>query len=235
MLCVFVCFVFFAPFFAPFFAYVHTYCIVLCIYLWHVTNKVSIYKLTQSCSINKSVSAIIDVLNAKCQKDFDLSSGSTCVSNALESLYHTHFFSVLENDRRSDPNQKNKLRTYRTFKTGYQFEPYLDALKNRGVFSKMAKFRLSNHNLLIEKGRHAGTQLEKRLCPFGCDVVEDEFHFFARCPSIQNLREEYFTNTILIFVKTVTCFPIWILFLHWAVLITTSLSRLLFLSPGLFA
>jgi hypothetical protein len=49
-------------------------------------------------------------------------------------------------------------------------------IKSRLVLSKLTKFRLSNHNLTIEKGRHLRIPVKERLCPFGCKDIEDEFH-----------------------------------------------------------
>ena len=45
----------------------------------------------------------------------------------------------------------------------------------------MTKFRLSDHNLMIEKGRHSGMAEEKRFCPFCEDTVESECHFLLVC------------------------------------------------------
>ena len=69
------------------------------------------------------------------------------------------------------------------------------AILSRSVRSTYAKFRLSNHQLMIEKGRYLGLPPENRLCPFGCNKVEDEFHFFAKCSFNSDIRSK-FTNEI---------------------------------------
>ena len=57
-------------------------------------------------------------------------------------------------DQRKTINQSNKLRVYRTFKTKYEFEDYLD--ENANIYHRIncTKLRISNKSLEIEKGRH---------------------------------------------------------------------------------
>ena len=47
-----------------------------------------------------------------------------------------------------------KLRTYKLFKTDYRFEPYLNLNLPKKTYNNIARFRISSHNLKIEKGRH---------------------------------------------------------------------------------
>ena len=53
----------------------------------------------------------------------------------------------------------------------------------------MTKFRLSNHELMIEKGRHMKIEVCERKCPF-CRCVEDETHFLIICPNYTLLRDD---------------------------------------------
>ena len=55
----------------------------------------------------------------------------------------------------------------------------------------MTKFRLSNHKLMIEKGRHQNTHKELRICPF-CTKVEDEIHFLTNCHTFRYIRAALF-------------------------------------------
>ena len=48
----------------------------------------------------------------------------------------------------------------------------------------MSKFRLSNHRLMIEKGRH-----NNRKCPFCLTHIEDETHFLINCPIYSSIRK----------------------------------------------
>ena len=55
---------------------------------------------------------------------------------------------------------ESKLRTYSMIKTVIGKEGYLDQIRNTKYRQKLTKLRLSNHQLMIEKGRHM--KLEKR-------------------------------------------------------------------------
>ena len=45
----------------------------------------------------------------------------------------------------------------------------------------LTKLRLSNHKLMIEKGRHLKLDRNRRFCPFCPNEVEDEIHFMITC------------------------------------------------------
>ena len=60
----------------------------------------------------------------------------------------------------------------------------------------LTKFRLSEHNFLIEIGRNIKIPRDQRLCAI-CNVLEDEFHFFFECKRNTNNRNilyQYFQN-----------------------------------------
>jgi hypothetical protein len=44
----------------------------------------------------------------------------------------------------------------------------------------ITKLRISEHNLLIEKGRHSIIPIEQRLCSH-CKCIDDEKHFLLHC------------------------------------------------------
>ena len=77
----------------------------------------------------------------------------------------------------------SKADTYRLFKDQVKFEPYIEQIRYRKYRVSMSKFRLSDHCLMIEKGRHRRPQppRDQRLCPFCPDQVEDEAHFLTQC------------------------------------------------------
>ena len=54
-------------------------------------------------------------------------------------------------DRLKKCGQGKKLRTYKTFKTVIGFEKYLDILNNQKQRKLYSRFRLSSHDLEIEK------------------------------------------------------------------------------------
>lgn len=85
----------------------------------------------------------------------------------------------------------SKLRTYAMFKTDVGMEKYLTKIKNVSIRSHVTKFRLSNHRLPIETGRHNGVPREERLCMFCPENIENEFHFLYECSVLGHLRQRY--------------------------------------------
>ena len=84
----------------------------------------------------------------------------------------------------------SKLRTYGILKTTIGLENYLIQIRNPEVRRSVSKFRLSNHSLNIEKGRHNGVPKEFRFCPFCPEKVETEIHFLIECPLYQTMRDQ---------------------------------------------
>ena len=77
--------------------------------------------------------------------------------------------------------ENSKLRTYARYKTEIGYENYLTLLKNTNIRRQFTKYRLSNHNLMIEVGRHQKLAKTHRFCPFCPGIVEDEKHFLISC------------------------------------------------------
>ena len=105
------------------------------------------------------------------------------VFQRLTDIYHQ---SALGNIKLND----SKLRTYSKLKTEPGFEKYLDevpCVKKRIAFTKL---RLSNHMLMIEKGRHLNIERTQRFCPFCPNFVEDERHFLLVCNQYRYIRQE---------------------------------------------
>ena len=89
----------------------------------------------------------------------------------------------------------SKLRTYSLFKSEIGFENYLTEIRNVSERSQTTKFRLSNHGLMIEVGRHHNTPRDKRFCPFCPRRIENEFHFLYECPTFEHLRSRFLKPT----------------------------------------
>ena len=106
------------------------------------------------------------------------------------------WLSDVNNDVRKDANQKNKLRTFRKFKTieTYKCEDYLRQVTNVQQRITLTKLRLSNHNLAIETGRYVRpyNKPKERICPISKKDVEDERHFLTLCPAYQEKRSTLF-------------------------------------------
>ena len=69
------------------------------------------------------------------------------VFQRLRDIFHQESFSAIS-------NESSKLRTYSLFKNDIGFEKYLNSVQNLQERTFLTKFRLSNHELMIEKGRH---------------------------------------------------------------------------------
>ena len=78
------------------------------------------------------------------------------IKQRLKDIELQRWLSDVNNDVRKDANQKNKLRTFRKFKTieNYKCEDYLRQVTNVQHRITLTKLRLSNHKLAIETGRY---------------------------------------------------------------------------------
>lgn len=103
----------------------------------------------------------------------------------MTDIFHQEAFSDIQRNN-------SKLRTYSLLKLESGFENYLCDIKSIKERTALTKFRLSNHMLMIEKGRHIKPKLDesKRVCPFCLNCVENEIHFLLKCKEYQNLRNE---------------------------------------------
>ncbi|KAK6172851.1 hypothetical protein SNE40_016428 [Patella caerulea] len=79
---------------------------------------------------------------------------------------------------------------YHCLQNNYELQYYL--CKNVTHKTLICKYRISAHDLQIEKGRYSNIQRSNRLCKFcNCDEIEDEFHALLVCPSYKYIREKY--------------------------------------------
>ena len=79
-------------------------------------------------------------------------------------------------------------------KTKTGFEKYLSLVTSQKDRISLTKLRLSNHQLMIEKGRHENIPKEIRFCPFCKNQVEDEVHFFIQCKTYNIFRKTAFVK-----------------------------------------
>ena len=90
-------------------------------------------------------------------------------------------------------HKSDKLRTYREFKSIFEFEKYLKHVSNYSDRSNLARFRTSSHKLRIEYGRYTipKTPIAERLCTqCSLNAVEDEGHFLMTCPKYVSQRAQ---------------------------------------------
>jgi hypothetical protein len=88
-----------------------------------------------------------------------------------------------------------KLRTYTLFKQVFGLEMYLVHVRNVKHRKSLTRFRVSSHNLAIEKLRWNRTPVEQRLC-IVCNTVEDEQHVLMSCSRYSDLRQCLFTRVV---------------------------------------
>ena len=111
------------------------------------------------------------------------------IFQTLSDEFHQNAFETIKEGN-------SKLRTYALFKKKIGPETYLSQIKKPTIRTQLSKFRLSNHALMIETGRHNKIPKEKRFCPFCPTLVETEIHFLFQCSTYSIMRD--------IFHKTIT-------------------------------
>ena len=84
--------------------------------------------------------------------------------------------------------ESSKLLTYGRIKTEIGREEYLANISNLNERTAISKIRLSNHTLMIEKGRHLKIAKDERYCPFCPYEIETEKHFILFCKSFALAR-----------------------------------------------
>ncbi len=99
-------------------------------------------------------------------------------------IFHQEAFSNIKRN-------ESKLRTYGLLKSEPGFERYLTDIKSVKKRKSLTKLRLSNHLLMIEKGRHKQIDRNQRYCPFCPDSIEDEMHFLLKCEAYKFSRPEF--------------------------------------------
>ncbi len=90
--------------------------------------------------------------------------------------------------------RKEKLCTYRTFKTDSKQELYLSHIKVHAHRSLIARLRGGTAPLAVELGRYHRPKVprEERLCSLCGVTVENEYHFLLECPVLSQCREKLF-------------------------------------------
>ena len=75
------------------------------------------------------------------------------------------------------------------FKTTFCFEKYLDCIINDNFRKSLTSFRISAHNLEIERGRYYNIPRNMRVCKLcNMQAVESEFQFFINMSCLQAIK-----------------------------------------------
>ena len=99
-----------------------------------------------------------------------------------------HYYSNLINNKINELNDLNKNVLYKYLKINEK-NYYLNH-PNKEHRKLLAKFRVSDHELLIEKGRYTKIPRDQRLCK-NCNLIEDEIHFFFQCKNNILVRVQF--------------------------------------------
>ena len=102
-------------------------------------------------------------------------------------------YKKLADDKFEKIDQTSKLYIYKNIKNENCKKFYLLNCKSFKNRQQITKLRISDHNLLIEKGRQLKIQRENRLCPT-CGLLEDEIHFFLKCDKNKNIRSIFMNS-----------------------------------------
>ncbi len=86
---------------------------------------------------------------------------------------------------------QKKMELYLHLKRDYKPAEYLSCIKDHKLRKTLTKYRLSDHCLAIERGRHRPQ--EQRLCSLCSQKeLETEEHFLLHCDYYHNIRAAYF-------------------------------------------
>ena len=106
------------------------------------------------------------------------------ITNRILDIYKQTWFTNI--------NNSNRLAAYRYFKYDFETEKYLKCINNNKFRISLTQFRISAHNLAIEKGRHENIPKENRKCIYcNMNAIESEFHFLLVCPLYNGIRQQY--------------------------------------------
>ena len=67
----------------------------------------------------------------------------------------------------------------------------MTCITNRKYRRVISQFRISAHDLEIERGRYNGIDRSDRICKLCRRSIEDEFHFVLSCNIYIDLRQKY--------------------------------------------
>ena len=144
----------------------------------------------------KSVNALMVSIDMK--DYFDNPEEDICFKTTAQNA----MTSMIKKQWKCNLKTNKKLKFYSYLKKEMGFEKYLDIVSYYKDRKLLTKFRCSNHNLEIEKGRHNNIIRKERLCKLCKKQVETEKHFLIFCPAFNSIREKGFTKNCLSYVRS---------------------------------
>ena len=108
-------------------------------------------------------------------------------------LIKQRIFDTYKQSWYSSVNNSYRLEMYARYKHNFELENYLNFITEKKYRVALTQFRLSSHDLAIERGRYENINRSERICKL-CNMksVECEYHFLLVCPFYRELRQKYF-------------------------------------------
>ncbi len=89
-------------------------------------------------------------------------------------------------------NNSSRLSIYSRYKHIFCQDQYLHIISQPKYRIALTKFRISAHDLEIERGRHVNIDRADRICSYcNQNAIESEFHFLLVCTHYSDLRRKY--------------------------------------------
>lgn len=108
-------------------------------------------------------------------------------------LIKQRIFDTYKQSWYSDVNNSNRLEMYARYKHNFDLENYLVSTIEKKFKIALTQFRLSSHDLAIERGRYENLNRSERVCKFcNSNLIKCEYHFLLVCPLYRELRQKYF-------------------------------------------
>ena len=174
-----------------------------CIKNWsriHISGRANeIVLLTHRMSLNFSLKWTQEAKSCLDRSGIGSETKSVTIFNMvfkrLKDTFYQEAFVDINRDR-------SKLRTFGKLKTDIGMTKYLTSAKYIDSRIALSKIRLSNHDLMIEKGRHLGINKTERFCPFCPHLIESEEHFLLQCETFATFR-----RTLISEIKNIVALP----------------------------
>ena len=116
-------------------------------------------------------------------------------------LFKESIVRIFTQQWRKDIESSSKLRTYALVKKYFCVEPYILHTRGNHLITSMARYRMSSHDLNIERGRYNNpiTPVNQRICT-RCELneIDDEIHLLLHCSAINNERKILFDSVTAI-------------------------------------
>ena len=114
-------------------------------------------------------------------------SWATFLHKRVQEVEEKFWLETIRNEKK-----KPKLRTYKTFKTKLEMEPYLISEHQKAARYILTSIRTGTNKLRIDTGRYkkpVKEPVETRVCNVcKCGAIEDEKHFILDCKTYDALR-----------------------------------------------